>query len=129
MNWSKPLHEEEDKDKIYNVELNIPQRKGTITKCLFSADRLREGKLPYCVSACPNGVFYFGDENEDAVTNGTTKETVRFKKLLEDNAGYRLMPELGTMPRVYYLPPKNKTYPFQDNDKPETEKQIENNNS
>ena len=124
-NWAEPLHENEDKDLTYNVELNVPQRKGTISKCLFSADRLREGKLPYCVSACPNGVYYFGDENEDAVTNGTTKETVRFKKLLEDNAGYVLMPELGTHPRVYYLPAKGKDYPFQEKDKPEAEAHIE----
>ena len=126
--WTTPLNEEEDKDKVYNVELNVPQRKGTVSKCLFSADRLREGKMPYCVSACPNGVYYFGDENEDAVTNGTTKETVRFKKLLADNAGYRLMPELGTNPRVYYLPPKNKSYPFQEGDKSEAEEHLDNNN-
>ena len=125
LNWTTPLHDAEDKDKVYNVELNVPQRKGTITKCLFSADRLRQGKLPYCVSACPNGVFYFGDENEDAVTNGTTKVTVRFRKLLEDNGGFQLMPELGTKPRVYYLPAKGKEYPFQDKDKPEAEKHME----
>lgn len=98
----------------YDIELNVPQKKGTISKCLFSADRLREGKMPYCVSACPNGVFYFGDENEDAVTNGTTKETVRLSSLLRDNAGYRLMPELGTQPRVYYLPPKNRLFDVPD---------------
>ena len=102
--------EEYKKEIAYNIELNVPQRKGTISKCLFSADRLREDKLPYCVSACPNGVFYFGDENEDAVTNGTTKETVRFSELLKKNAGYNLMPELGTKPRVYYLPPKNRLF-------------------
>ena len=123
-NWAEPLHAQEDEDKIYNVELNVPQKKGTISKCLFSADRVREGKLPYCVSACPNGVYYFGDENEDAVTNGTTKETVRFKKLLADNAGYTLMPELGTKPRVYYLPPKGKEYPFQEKDKAEAEEHL-----
>jgi len=123
-NWTEPEKDSEDKEKTYDVELNVPQRKGTVSKCLFSADRLREGKLPYCVSACPNGVYYFGDENEDAVTNGTTKETVSFKKLLEENGGYRLMPELGTEPRVYYLPPKNKSYPFQEKDKPEAEEHI-----
>ena len=111
--WFEPKDAEKDKDTPYNVELNVPQRKGTITKCLFSADRLREGKLPYCVSACPNGVYYFGDENEDAVTNGTTKETVKLSKLLMDNAGYQLMPELGTKPRVYYLPAKNRLFPFE----------------
>ncbi|MEI6851621.1 MAG: 4Fe-4S dicluster domain-containing protein [Bacteroidota bacterium] len=110
--WVEPKDAEKDQMTTYNVELNVPQKKGTITKCLFSADQLRVNKLPYCVSACPNGVYYFGDENEDAVTNGTSKETVRLSKLLEDNAGYQLMPELGTKPRVYYLPPKNRTLKF-----------------
>ena len=63
-------------------------------------------------SSFPNGVFYFGDENENAVTNGTTKETVILSELLEKNGAYRLMPELGTKPRVYYLPPKNRIFEF-----------------
>jgi len=117
--WQEPRDAVADAGKNYNVELNVPQKKGTISKCLFSADRLREGMLPYCVSACPNGVFYFGDENENAVTNGTTKETVNFRELLEKNGGYRLMSELGTKPRVYYLPPKNRIFPFKKG--PETE--------
>ena len=111
--WFEPKDADKDQGLPYNVELNVPQKKGTVTKCLFSADRLREGKLPYCVSACPNGVYYFGDENEDAVTNGTTKETVRLSQLLRDNAAYQLMDELGTKPRVYYLPAKNRLFPFE----------------
>ncbi|HNY02664.1 MAG TPA: 4Fe-4S dicluster domain-containing protein [Bacteroidales bacterium] len=113
-NWLEPRDAAAHAGEEYNVELNVPQKRGTISKCLFSADRLREGKLPYCVEACPNGVYYFGDENEDAVTNGTTKETVRLSKLLSDNGGYQLMPELGTKPRVYYLPPKNRLFPFEE---------------
>ena len=112
--WEEPLMSESDKGKTYDIELNVPQKKGTISKCLFSSDRLRVGKLPYCVSACPNGVYYFGDENQDAVTNGTTKETYRLSELLRVNAGYHLMPELGTKPRVYYLPPKNRLFEFKD---------------
>jgi molybdopterin-containing oxidoreductase family iron-sulfur binding subunit len=117
--WQEPVTVSGDADKEYDIELNVPQKKGTISKCLFSADRLREGILPYCVSACPNGVFYFGDENENAVTNGTTKETVNLKELLTKNGGYRLMAELGTKPRVYYLPPKNRLFEFKEG--PETE--------
>jgi len=117
--WFEPLVTEADKGREYDVELNLPQRKGTITKCLMSCDRLRENKLPYCVSACPNGVFYFGDESENAVTNGTTKETVNLRELLEKNGGYRLMAELGTEPRVYYLPPKNRMFEFEQG--PDTE--------
>lgn len=113
-NWEEPFIGENDPktglSRTYNVELNTPQKKGTVSKCLFSADRLRENELPYCVSACPNGVFYFGDQNEDAVTNGTTKETVRLSSLLKDKGGYTLMPELGTKPRVYYLPPKDRLF-------------------
>ncbi|PKQ69058.1 4Fe-4S dicluster domain-containing protein [Labilibaculum manganireducens] len=110
--WTEPKDAEKYKNLTYNIEANVPQKKGTVSKCLFSADRLRENKLPSCVSSCPNGVYYFGDQNEDAVTNGTTHETVRFSKLIEENAGYTLMPELGTKPRVYYLPPKNRAFEF-----------------
>lgn len=110
--WTEPKDAEKYNKLTYNIEANVPQKKGTISKCLFSADRLREGKLPSCVSSCPNGVYYFGDRNEDAVTNGTTGETVRFSKLIEDNAGYTLLPELGTKPRVYYLPAKNRAFKF-----------------
>jgi Fe-S-cluster-containing dehydrogenase component len=111
--WTEPRDAEKYEGVTYNIEANVPQKKGTITKCLFSADRLREGKLPSCVSACPNSVYWFGDQNEDAVTNGTTGETVSFSKLLRDNAGYTLMEELGTKPRVYYLPPKGRAFPYQ----------------
>jgi Fe-S-cluster-containing dehydrogenase component len=111
--WHEPkLNAPADKARPYNVELNVPQKKGTISKCLFSADRLREDKLPYCVSACPNGVYYFGDMNEDTVTNGTTRETVRFSDLIRDNHGYTYYEDLGTKPQVYYLPPKNRRSPF-----------------
>jgi Fe-S-cluster-containing dehydrogenase component len=113
LQWIEPRDAEKYAGQPYNIELNVPQKKGTITKCLFSANLLREGKLPYCVSACPNSVYYFGDQNEDAVTNGTTKETVQLSKLLRDNGAFQLMTELGTKPRIYYLPPKNRLFPFE----------------
>lgn len=114
-NWSEPKYIEGDENRVYDVELNVPQKKGTISKCLFSADRLRVGKMPYCVSACPNSVYWFGDANEDSVTNGTSKETTQLSKLLKENAGYTLMPELGTKPSVYYLPAKNRLFEYEYN--------------
>ncbi len=65
--------------------------------------------------------IYFGDQNEDAVTNASGV-TVRFSQLLEDNGGYRHLEELGTEPRVYYLPPKNRKYPVPDMKSPGKEK-------
>jgi len=120
-NWFQPLEVEGDDERVYDVELNVPQKKGTITKCLFSADRLRQGKLPYCVSSCPNSVYWFGDKNEDTVTNGTTGETTRFSELIRENAGYTVHEELGTKPQVFYLPPKNRLFPFQFEGKTELE--------
>jgi Fe-S-cluster-containing dehydrogenase component len=111
--WHEPIRNSpEERSRPYDVELNVPQKKGTISKCLFSADQLRVGQLPYCVSACPNGVYYFGDINEDSVTNGTTKETVRFSELIRNNHGYTYFEDLGTKPQVYYLPPKDRRSPF-----------------
>jgi len=95
------------------MESIIP-RKGTVSKCDFCPDMARNGELPHCVSACPNGTYYFGDENEDAVSNGS--ETVRLSELLRDRGGYRYMEDLGLEPRVYYLPPVNRLFPFKDDE-------------
>ena len=90
----------------------MPSVKGTVDKCDFCPHQIDKGELPHCVSACPNGVFYFGDKYEDTVTNGD--ETLRLSKLLEDKAGYRLMEGLNTQPSVFYLPPKNRSDDFKD---------------
>ena len=55
------------------------------------------------------GAVYYGDQKEDAVTNANG-ETLQLSKLLSDGAAYRHMEELGTEPRVYYLPPRNRKY-------------------
>ena len=86
-NWGEPDIPQEIKEKPYSCETSIPQKKGTVSKCDFCADMTRKGELPHCVSACPNGVFFFGDMIEDTVTNGS--ETFRFSELIRDKAGYR----------------------------------------
>jgi len=111
-NWEEPELTEEVAHQHYSCETSMPQKKGTVGKCDFCPDMTRKGELPHCVSACPNGVFFFGDQNEDSVTNGA--ETVRFSDLIRDKAGYRLMEDLGTKPRVYYLPPVNRNFKFEE---------------
>ena len=110
-NWNEPELPMDIRDLAYSPETGIPAKVGTVEKCDFCPDRAREGLLPPCVEACPNGVFYFGDENEDTVSNGL--DTVSFTKLITDRAGYRYMEELGTKPRVYYLPPKDRSFPVE----------------
>lgn len=110
-NWEEPVLTQAVAEQPYSCETSMPQKKGTVGKCDFCPDMTRKGELPHCVSACPNGVFMFGDLNEDSVTNGA--ETFRFSDLIKDRAGYRLMEDLGTKPSVYYLPPVNRNFPYE----------------
>lgn len=96
----------------YSPETSYPSKMGTVEKCDFCPDMARQGKLPDCVTACPNGTIFFGDANEDAVTNG--EETFRLSELITKRSGYRYLEDLGTEPRVYYLPPVNRQFPFEE---------------
>ena len=119
-NWSEPAQGEMSEITMHmdmgdvNTAIEyagVPSRKGTPDKCDFCPHAIKNNELPHCVTACPNGVFYFGDKYEDTVTNG--EETLRLGKLLEDKAGYRLLEELGTAPSVYYLPPVDRLVDFE----------------
>jgi molybdopterin-containing oxidoreductase family iron-sulfur binding subunit len=109
-NWDRPNNPPEAMAEPYSPERGYPRRIGTVEKCDFCPDLAAQGILPHCTSGCPMGAIYFGDQNEDAVTN-SQGETLRLKQMLKDRAGYRYMEELGTEPRLYYLPPKNRMYP------------------
>jgi len=109
-NWAPPDEPARATQAAYSPERGYPRRVGTVEKCDLCADLLRDGKLPHCSSHCEMGAIWLGDENEDAVTNGRG-ETVRLSALLRDRGGYRYFEELGTKPRVYYLPPANRRYP------------------
>jgi molybdopterin-containing oxidoreductase family iron-sulfur binding subunit len=98
-------------DLKYSPETAAPSKEGTVGKCVFCPDKLRKGELPRCASACPMGTIYFGDILEDTVTNGT--ETVRFSELIQSRGGYRHLESLGTLPRVYYLPPVDRSFPVE----------------
>ncbi len=81
--------------------------RGVPEKCSFCYQRVDRGlslglkpgmdedASPACVVACPTGARAFGDLN-DPESN--------VSKALRENASYRLRENLGTGPRVYYLP-------------------------
>ena len=108
-NWGRPENSP-DINQAYSPELGYPRKIGTAEKCDFCPEMLSAGQLPHCAGGCPMGAIYFGDQLEDAVTN-SKGDTKQLSKLLKERAGYRFMEELGTEPRVYYLPPKNRMYP------------------
>lgn len=118
-NWVEPAATPERTGEPYDPEWNRVHFRGTTEKCIFCPALIKEGKLPACVAACPMGALYFGDREEDAVTN-SQGETVRFSALVIEQAGYRLLEELGTEPRVYYLPPRKPQYPPPPPEEPES---------
>jgi molybdopterin-containing oxidoreductase family iron-sulfur binding subunit len=83
-------------------EFPVPQRKGTVGKCVLCADRLPHGELPACVSGCPMGVIYVGDLVTDVAVNGLGS-AVKLSEFLKANDAVRFKEELGTNPRVYYI--------------------------
>lgn len=88
-NWVKPEVPEED------INPKVPIRPvGVVEKCTFCIHRVREGKEPRCVEACPLRVRKFGDLNDpDSVVS----------TLLRTRRTFRLKEDLGTEPRVFYL--------------------------
>jgi phenylacetyl-CoA:acceptor oxidoreductase 27-kDa subunit len=81
--------------------------RGVPEKCSFCYQRIDRGlaaglkpgldadATPACVVVCPSGARIFGDLN-DPESN--------VSKALRENPSYRLRENLGTGPRVYYLP-------------------------
>ncbi|MBI5293694.1 MAG: 4Fe-4S dicluster domain-containing protein [Chloroflexi bacterium] len=86
----------------------VPRRpRGVVEKCSLCFHRIDRGlaagqtpgvdpdATPACVVACPVGARKFGDLNDPES---------EVSKLLANNPSYRLREDLGTGPRVYYLP-------------------------
>ncbi len=101
-NWGTPELPPEAAFAEYSPLYPVPAVKGTVIKCMFCAHLLRDGKLPMCVTGCPMKALYIGDLNENIASNGV--EMVELSKFLDKNNAYRHKEELGTQPRVWYLP-------------------------
>ena len=101
-NWGQPKVPPEAAFANYSPEYPVPAKRGTVIKCMFCAHRAREGKLPACVEGCPMKALYFGDLNEDIATNGA--ELVQLRRFLGENNAFRYKEDLGTQPRVWYIP-------------------------
>jgi molybdopterin-containing oxidoreductase family iron-sulfur binding subunit len=101
-NWGEPQLPPEAALAEYSPLYPVPAVKGTVIKCMFCAHMLANGRLPFCVLGCPTRALYMGDLNEDIGSNG--QEVVKLSKFLADNDAFRWKEELGTKPRVWYLP-------------------------
>lgn len=88
--------EHRDKDGRLVYTPNRP--KGVVEKCTFCVQYTSKGELPMCVQACPANARVFGalDDPDSEVS-----------RLAKERKTERLLEELGTSPKVFYLPPSN----------------------
>jgi Fe-S-cluster-containing dehydrogenase component len=70
---------------------------GVATKCDFCIDRRAEGREAACVQSCPGKARVFGDLDDPES---------EISYLIKTKRGFVLRPEVGTEPKVYYLPPR-----------------------
>jgi tetrathionate reductase subunit B len=68
----------------FNDDKNICQ------KCTLCQHKLKEGKEPACIDACPSGVFYLDEES-------------RVKEMAKKRGARQMNPELKTGPKIYYV--------------------------
>ncbi len=101
-NWGNAPQPPEALFMEYSPEHQSPAIRGTVMKCDFCPDMARAGRLPYCAQGCRNHAIYYGDLEEDVATNGV--DVVVLSRLLAEGNAYRLKEDLGTEPRVHYIP-------------------------
>jgi molybdopterin-containing oxidoreductase family iron-sulfur binding subunit len=107
-NWEAPPNPPGAALAKYSPEYPVPHRQGTVEKCMLCAHRAKDGKLPACAEGCPMFAMYFGDLSADVATNG--QDVVQLSRLIAENGGYRMKEELGTRPRIWYLPGHGQEY-------------------
>ncbi len=106
-NWKRPEYPESTLPML-NPDVST-RPVGVIEKCTFCHHRLQrareqaraEGRplredeyVPACAESCPTGAITFGDLENPGHKVST---------LVKDSRAFRLLEELGTQPKVYYL--------------------------
>jgi len=68
---------------------------GVVEKCTLCVERIDDDVQPFCVEVCPVGARVFGDLSDP---------DSEVAQLVEGAGATQLLPDLGTDPRVFYLP-------------------------
>ncbi|UCC89610.1 MAG: 4Fe-4S dicluster domain-containing protein [Anaerolineales bacterium] len=108
-NWYRPEWPEALKEHLNPDPEVAPRPKGVVEKCTFCIQRLRKARegaeaegrpftatdyTPACVQTCTGRARYFGDLDDP---NSLVSQ------LAASPRAFRLLEEMGTQPKVYYL--------------------------
>jgi molybdopterin-containing oxidoreductase family iron-sulfur binding subunit len=72
---------------------------GVVEKCSFFVQRIDNNQVPFCINVCPARARLFGSQKDP---------NSEVSKLIKGGGLVRLMPELGTGPEVFFIPPRKK---------------------
>lgn len=108
-NWYAPEWPDGLRERLNPDPEVAPRPRGVVEKCTFCIQRLRKARekaeaegrpfdatdfQPACVQTCTGHARYFGDlDDPDSLVS----------KLAHSPRAFRLLEELGTQPKVYYL--------------------------
>jgi len=93
-NWAEPTLPPAEVNTETHYLGNRPRLKNVVEKCTFCVQRVRQGRYPACVEACPTGTRKFGnllDPNSE----------IRY--LIENKRVFRMKEDLNTEPKFYYF--------------------------
>jgi molybdopterin-containing oxidoreductase family iron-sulfur binding subunit len=93
-NWTDPVIPKEEMNTETHYLGNRPRMRNVVEKCTFCIQRVRRGRYPACVEACPVGARKFG--------NLLDPES-EINWILQNKRVFRLKEELNTQPKFYYF--------------------------
>ena len=93
-NWAEPNIPTEELNADVHYLGNRPRMKNVVEKCTFCLQRVRNGRYPACVEACPTGTRKFGN----LLNPGS-----EIRYLIENKRVFRLKEDLNTEPKFYYF--------------------------
>lgn len=93
-NWAEPTLPADEVNPDMHILGNRPRKKGVVEKCSFCIQRVRDGRYPACLEACPVGARKFGNLLDP---ESEIRQVMRTKRT------FVLKAELGTNPKFFYF--------------------------
>jgi molybdopterin-containing oxidoreductase family iron-sulfur binding subunit len=93
-NWADPTIPPDEVNTTVHYLGNRPRMKSAVDKCTYCIQRVRTGRYPACVEACPTGTRKFGNLLDP---NSEIRYVIQNKRV------FRLKEDLNTEPKFYYF--------------------------
>jgi Fe-S-cluster-containing dehydrogenase component len=93
-NFKEPVIPRDEVNPATHYLGNRPRMKNVVEKCTFCIQRVRKGRYPACVEACPVGARKFGNLLDP---NSEVSRIIRTKRV------FRLKDDLNTQPKFFYF--------------------------